>query len=77
MGTKVRDALRSVADGKGAKVLPGQWKKAVALIKAGKAIDYVGASGTVDFDKNGDPVEALYKLWQIKGGKAVVLANFK
>jgi branched-chain amino acid transport system substrate-binding protein len=67
--TKVRNALRMVADGKGTKIYPGQWKKAVRLIKAGKAIDYVGASGTVDFDKNGDVTEASYKLFRVVNGK--------
>ncbi len=75
--TKVRDALRMVADGKGTKIYPGQWKKAVALIKAGKAIDYVGASGTVDFDKNGDVTEASYKLFRVVKGKPVDLGYVK
>ncbi len=76
-GTKVRDALRAVADGKGAKIYPGQWKRAKALIKAGKAIDYVGAAGSSDFDKNGDPTEAAYHLWRISRGKHQVIGTFK
>jgi branched-chain amino acid transport system substrate-binding protein len=74
---KIKAGLRAVADGKGAKVLPGEWGKALGLIKAGKAVDYVGASGSVDFDPNGDPTEAMYKLWQIKSGQAVELATYK
>lgn len=73
--SKIRDALRSIADGKGEKVMPGEWKKAVGLIKAGKAIDYEGASGTVDFDKNGD-VAGSYNFFQIKAGKPVVLKKY-
>lgn len=75
--TKVRDALRAVANGKGMKIYPGQWKEAMAAIKAGKEIDYVGATGSVDFDQNGDPTEALYNLWQISRGKPRVIGTFK
>ena len=73
--TKVRDALRAVANGKGEKILPGEWKKAVALIKAGKEIDYSGATGVLDFDKNGD-VAGSYNFFQIKGGKPVKLKHY-
>ncbi|MEQ8699461.1 MAG: ABC transporter substrate-binding protein [Bauldia litoralis] len=73
---KVRDALRSIANGKGEKIQPGEWKKAVALIKAGKEIDYAGASGSVDFDSKGDPL-AFYNFWQIKDGKPAVISSWK
>ncbi|HEY3144947.1 MAG TPA: ABC transporter substrate-binding protein [Dongiaceae bacterium] len=52
--TKVRDALRSVANPPGEAVGPGDWAKAVELIKAGKDIDYTGATGSMDFDDKGD-----------------------
>jgi branched-chain amino acid transport system substrate-binding protein len=35
-------------------VLPGEWTKAKALIKAGKEINYEGATGSLDFDVAGD-----------------------
>lgn len=73
---KVRDALRAIANGKGEMIQPGEWKKAVALIKEGKEIDYAGASGGVDFDSKGDPL-AFYKFWQIKDGKPVVISSWK
>ena len=48
-GTADRDglakALRDVATAPGEVILPGEWKKAVDLIKAGKDINYEGASG--------------------------------
>jgi len=74
--TKVRDALRAVGNGKGMKILPGQWKEALAAIKAGKEIDYAGASGDIDFDKDGD-IAGSYGQWVIKGGKAVSLGPAK
>ena len=47
-------ALRDVATAPGETILPGEWKKAVDLISAGKDIDYKGASGDLEFDANGD-----------------------
>jgi branched-chain amino acid transport system substrate-binding protein len=52
--TKVRDALRIVANAPGEAVGPGDWAKALELIKAGKDIDYTGATGSMDFDDKGD-----------------------
>ncbi len=74
--TKVRDALRAVGNGKGMKILPGQWKEALAAIKAGKEIDYAGATGDIDFDKDGD-IAGSYNKWEVKGGKAVDLGPAK
>jgi len=51
---KVRDALRTVANAPGEPVGPGDWAKAVELIKAGKDIDYTGATGSMEFDAAGD-----------------------
>ena len=48
------EALREVAMAPGEKVGPGEWAKAVALIKDGKDIDYDGASGSAEFDEYGD-----------------------
>jgi branched-chain amino acid transport system substrate-binding protein len=38
-------------------------KKALELIKAGKAVNYEGAAGSVDFDKNGDVVTPI-EIWK-------------
>jgi len=51
---KMSQALRAIASGKGEKIEPGEWKKAVELIKAGKDINYDGAGGNYVFDANGD-----------------------
>ncbi len=56
---KISQALRSVANAPGEVIRPGEWKKAKALLAAGKDVNYEGASGNVDFDKNGD-VGGLY-----------------
>lgn len=51
---KMTAALRAIASGKGDKIEPGEWKKAVDDIKAGKDITYDGAGGAYQFDANGD-----------------------
>ena len=66
----IRNALRDVANAPGEKVLPGEFAKGIALLKAGKDIDYVGASGPVDFDAAGD-VSGTFAHWVIKDGKFV------
>ncbi len=48
------EALRSVASAPGEVILPGEWEKAKELIAAGTEINYEGASGTHEFDENGD-----------------------
>lgn len=65
---KIRDALRDVANAPGEMVGPGDFAKAVKLIKEGKDIDYVGASGPINFDENGD-VSGTIEHWEIKDGK--------
>lgn len=72
---KIRNALRQVANPPGVKIYPGQWSKAVKLIKAGKAINWVGAAGDENFDKNGD-VSGTYAEWTIKNGKIETVRVF-
>ena len=52
--TGIARALRAVATPPGEVILPGEWGKAKALIKAGQEINYEGATGTLDFDAAGD-----------------------
>lgn len=47
-------ALREVATAPGEKILPGEWSKALELLKAGTDIDYEGAGGPLEFDAAGD-----------------------
>lgn len=68
--TAIRDALRDVASGPGEKVGPGDYAKAVELLKAGKDINYEGAAGSQDFDENGD-VPGTIGMWSFEDGKIV------
>lgn len=59
--SKISAALREVANAPGEIILPGEWAKAKQLIAEGKDINYVGASGDIEFDENGD-VSGVYNL---------------
>ncbi|MCF8039864.1 MAG: ABC transporter substrate-binding protein [Desulfohalobiaceae bacterium] len=75
-GKAVQEILREVANPPGEKVLPGEWAKAVKLLSEGKDINYVGASGSVDFDENGD-VGGTFGHWMIKDGEIVTVKVFE
>jgi len=63
-------ALREVATAPGEKILPGEWAKALELIKAGTDIDYEGASGPVEFDAAGD-VDGIIVELAVENGQFV------
>lgn len=68
----IRDAIRSVVDPEGEVIYAGpeEFKKALALINEGKAINYQGVIGNVSFDQYGD-ISGPFRLWQIKDGEVV------
>lgn len=66
----IRDNLRDVANAPGEVILPGEWEKAVELLADGQDINYEGASGSVDFDDNGD-VPGTIGHWEIQDGEIV------
>lgn len=72
----IRDQLRAVANPPGEQVGPGEFEKAVKLLEAGKEIDYQGASGSVNFDGNGD-VPGTFGEWTFKDGKVVTNRIFE
>lgn len=72
-GPAIRDALPLVSSG-GTPFGPDAFGEAIAAIRAGEDIDYVGASGEVDFDTNGDVV-GPYLIWKIEGGEIVVVED--
>jgi len=68
----IRDNLRSVANPPGTIINPGEFKKAFDLLKQGKDINYEGAAGSVDYDKNGDVVTPI-EIWKYENGKIVTV----
>lgn len=75
-GAAVRDALRQVANAPGTQILPGEWAKAKEAIAAGEDIDYVGASGSIDFDDAGD-VSGTFAEWTIEDGMIKTVRVFE
>ena len=63
-------AVREVASAPGEVILPGEWDKAVKLLAEGKDINYEGASGSQEFDANGDVPGVIVEM-KVEGGKFV------
>lgn len=74
--TAVRDALRQVANPPGEPILPGEWAKAVDILAKGGDIDYVGVSGSANFDANGD-IAGTFAHWAIQDGQIVTIKVFE
>ncbi len=68
----IRDQLRNVASPSGQVIKPGEFKKAFELIKKGEKINYEGAGGSADFDKNGD-VRTPIEVWKYSNGEIVTV----
>jgi ABC-type branched-subunit amino acid transport system substrate-binding protein len=67
----IRDQLRLVAKPPGTFISPGEFQKAFKLLDSGKDINYEGASGTVDFDENGDVVTPI-EIWKFDAKGKIV-----
>jgi branched-chain amino acid transport system substrate-binding protein len=50
---------------------------AIRALRAGKDINYEGAGGSVDLDKNGDLTSAIYNVFTYKDGKQSVLRQLR
>lgn len=62
-GEGISSKIREISSGTGEEV--GDLCKAITLLKAGKKINYQGASGNVDIDAQGDVV-GTYDIWQVQ-----------
>lgn len=67
-GPKIRTQLRSVSGPPGKKLTYRKLDEAVRLLLTGKDINYEGAWGPIDWDKNGDPGSAVYEIWKYANG---------
>jgi branched-chain amino acid transport system substrate-binding protein len=72
-GSAIRDSVRKVQVNGGTEVGTGgeSYAKALALIKEGKPIKYVGATGPIEFDQHGD-VAGPMLIWGVKGDTTAV-----
>lgn len=66
--------LQAVASAPGTSFAGGVegWQAAVAALEAGEDVDYVGASGPVDLDDNGDVAKGAITVWAVEGEEIVV-----
>ena len=62
-GEGIASKIREIAGGPGEEV--GDLCQAITLLKAGKKINYQGASGNVDIDAQGDII-GTYDIWQVQ-----------
>jgi ABC-type branched-subunit amino acid transport system substrate-binding protein len=66
----IRDYLRFVSNPPGTLVGPSEFKLAFELLENGKDINYEGASGSVNFNENGDVVAPI-EIWKFSNGSIV------
>jgi branched-chain amino acid transport system substrate-binding protein len=72
-GKAIQGKLREGSGPPGTKYTFKQLGPAIKDLRAGKDIDYEGASGPIDFDANGDPSAATYDVYEYKSnGKLAV-----
>lgn len=71
-GVAIREAMKKVSVPGGLKVNAGDWAGIRKAIRDGQAIDFEGASGTVDFDEKGDIRPPYnYVIWKVEGGQLI------
>jgi branched-chain amino acid transport system substrate-binding protein len=66
----VRDNIRRVSYSPDGRPIP--WfdlAQGFKMIEEGSLVDYMGASGSVDFSTNGEVGTGLVQVWQIVGNK--------
>jgi neutral amino acid transport system substrate-binding protein len=71
-GEGIQSKIRDVANGPGEEV--SDLCQAMTMLKAGKKINYQGASGNVDIDAQGDVVGA-YDIWQVEPDGALKIID--
>jgi neutral amino acid transport system substrate-binding protein len=64
-GEGIKSKIQEVSGGSGSGEVVSDVCKGIELLKAGKKINYQGASGNVDLDANGD-VLGSYDVWKIQ-----------
>lgn len=70
----IRAALREVSAPPGEIVGPGEWAKAREAFASGKAVNYEGASGPIDFNAAGD-ARGRIEVWDIADGRINTVEN--
>jgi ABC-type branched-subunit amino acid transport system substrate-binding protein len=73
----IRDALRDVVNSPGELAGPGTEGVAAALaaVQAGTDIDYQGASGSAEFDENGDILLGAIEIWRVDAASETLVTD--
>jgi branched-chain amino acid transport system substrate-binding protein len=66
-GTVIKDNLRTISNPPGAAVT--SFEDGARLLREGKKINYEGASGSCDFDAQGDILSRPFGVYQVRKGK--------
>jgi branched-chain amino acid transport system substrate-binding protein len=66
----IKANIRAIGDPTGTKVGPGDFARAASILKGGGKINYEGASGSCDFDRDG-AAQAANLIWEVKGTERV------
>jgi ABC-type branched-subunit amino acid transport system substrate-binding protein len=78
-GPEIQQQLTAVSGPGGEQYDYTQLADAIRALQEGQEIDYVGVTGPVDFDENGDPTTATYEVWQYgeDDGELSVMRQFE
>ncbi len=68
-GQEMADSLVDLTAPEGDKYTWEQLPEAIEALQNGDDIDYVGASGEIDLDENGDPTTGVYDTYVVTGGE--------
>lgn len=76
-GTAVRDNLRSVTSEEGEKIGPGveSLTKGLMLAGDGSSVNYDGASGSIDWDRDGEICRGTIDVWTYSGGAITTVSS--
>ncbi len=74
-GQDMADALQAVTGPGGTQYTWEELPDAVKALQNGDDIDYVGASGDLNLDSNGDPTVGVYDVFEFKGGELVPVGD--
>lgn len=74
-GPAIREAIRQLNAPWGEAVYPGEWAKAVALMREGKEIQYMGNPFPLGFDENGDIMLGMIEMWTVINGEIRTVAT--
>ena len=72
-GQEMADALVDITAPGGEELTWQQLPDMIEALQNGDDIDYVGASGAIDLDENGDATAGVYDLYSFKGGEITII----